>query len=200
MLKRLKVNNYALIEELDVSFGKNLNIFTGQTGAGKSIIIGSINLIVGDKASTEMIRTGEDEGFVEATFDIKKTDTKLENFRISDQSLIIKRVIAKNGKSHAFLNGKQISIAQLKEIGSLLIDILGQHHHQSLFNINKHRQLLDHFALKDLKHNEYNKLYKIVEQKLKLLKDLIDSEDLSKEKEELYKFQIKEIIFSGSSS
>ncbi len=72
MLKRLKVNNYALIEELDVSFGKNLNIFTGQTGAGKSIIIGSINLIVGDKASTEMIRTGEDEGFVEATFDIKK--------------------------------------------------------------------------------------------------------------------------------
>ena len=136
MLKRLKVNNYALIEELDVSFGKNLNIFTGQTGAGKSIIIGSINLIVGDKASTEMIRTGEDEGFVEATFDIKKTDTKLENFRISDQSLIIKRVIAKNGKSHAFLNGNQISIAQLKEIGSLLIDILGQHHHQSLFNIN----------------------------------------------------------------
>ena len=193
MLKRLKVNNYALIEELDVSFGKNLNIFTGQTGAGKSIIIGSINLIVGDKASTEMIRTGEDEGFVEATFDIKKTDTKLENFRISDQSLIIKRVIAKNGKSHAFLNGNQISIAQLKEIGSLLIDILGQHHHQSLFNINKHRELLDHFALKDLKQNEYNKLYKIVEQKLKLLKDLIDSEDLSKEKEELYKFQIKEI-------
>ncbi len=123
----------------------------------------------------------------------KKTDTKLENFRISDQSLIIKRVIAKNGKSHAFLNGNQISIAQLKEIGSLLIDILGQHHHQSLFNINKHRELLDHFALKDLKQNEYNKLYKIVEQKLKLLKDLIDSEDLSKEKEELYKFQIKEI-------
>ena len=125
MLKRLKVNNYALIEELDVSFGKNLNIFTGQTGAGKSIIIGSINLIVGDKASTEMIRTGVDEGFVEATFDIKKTDTKLENFRISDQSLIIKRVIAKNGKSHAFLNGKQISIAQLKEtlLGKVLLDL-----------------------------------------------------------------------------
>ena len=70
MLKRLKVKNYALIEELDITFGKNLNIFTGQTGAGKSIIIGSINLIIGDKASLEMIRTGEEEGFVEAFFDL----------------------------------------------------------------------------------------------------------------------------------
>ena len=193
MLKRLKVKNYALIEELDITFGKNLNIFTGQTGAGKSIIIGSINLIIGDKASLEMIRTGEEEGFVEAFFDLNIKQSNLKNFKDLNQSLTIKRVITKNGRSHAFLNGNQVSIGKLKEIGFLIIDILGQHHHQSLLNTNKHRELLDHFALKNLRKDEYYQLYKLIEKKLKFLNDLIHSEELSKEKEELYKFQIKEI-------
>lgn len=193
MLKRLKVKNYALIEELDITFGENLNIFTGQTGAGKSIIIGSINLIIGDKASLEMIRTGEEEGFVEAFFDLNIKQSNLKNFKDLNQSLTIKRVITKNGRSHAFLNGNQVSIGKLKEIGFLIIDILGQHHHQSLLNTNKHRELLDHFALKNLKKDEYYQLYKLIEKKLKFLNDLIHSEELSKEKEELYKFQIKEI-------
>lgn len=193
MLKRLKVKNYALIEELDITFGKNLNIFTGQTGAGKSIIIGSINLIIGDKASLEMIRTGEEEGFVEAFFDLNIKQSNLKNFKDLNQSLIIKRVITKNGRSQAFLNGNQVSIGKLKEIGFLIIDILGQHHHQSLLNTNKHRELLDHFALKNLREDEYYQLYKLIEKKLKFLNDLIHSEELSKEKEELYKFQIKEI-------
>ena len=193
MLKRLKVKNYALIEELDIIFGKNLNIFTGQTGAGKSIIIGSINLIIGDKASLEMIRTGEEEGFVEAFFDLNIKQSNLKNFKDLNQSLIIKRVITKNGRSQAFLNGNQVSIGKLKEIGFLIIDILGQHHHQSLLNTNKHRELLDHFALKNLREDEYYQLYKLIEKKLKFLNDLIHSEELSKEKEELYKFQIKEI-------
>ena len=193
MLKRLKVKNYALIEELDITFGKNLNIFTGQTGAGKSIIIGSINLIIGDKASLEMIRTGEEEGFVEAFFDLNIKQYNLKNFKGLNQSLIIKRVITKNGRSQAFLNGNQVPIGKLKEIGFLIIDILGQHHHQSLLNTNKHRELLDHFALKNLREDEYYQLYKLIEKKLKFLNDLIHSEELSKEKEELYKFQIKEI-------
>lgn len=193
MLKRLKVKNYALIEELDITFGKNLNIFTGQTGAGKSIIIGSINLIIGDKASLEMIRTGEEEGFVEAFFDLNIKQSNLKNFKDLNQSLIIKRVITKNGRSQAFLNGNQVPIGKLKEIGFLIIDILGQHHHQSLLNTNKHRELLDHFALKNLREDEYYQLYKLIEKKLKFLNDLIHSEELSKEKEELYKFQIKEI-------
>ena len=193
MLKRLKVKNYALIEELDIIFGKNLNIFTGQTGAGKSIIIGSINLIIGDKASLEMIRTGEEEGFVEAFFDLNIKQSNLKNFKDLNQSLIIKRVITKNGRSQAFLNGNQVPIGKLKEIGFLIIDILGQHHHQSLLNTNKHRELLDHFALKNLREDEYYQLYKLIEKKLKFLNDLIHSEELSKEKEELYKFQIKEI-------
>ena len=193
MLKRLKVKNYALIEELDITFGENLNIFTGQTGAGKSIIIGSINLIIGDKASLEMIRTGEEEGFVEAFFDLNIKQSNLKNFKDLNQSLTIKRVITKNGRSHAFLNGNQVSIGKLKEIGFLIIDILGQHHHQSLLNTNKHRELLDHFALKNLRKDEYYQLYKLIEKKLKFLNDLIHSEELSKEKEELYKFQIKEI-------
>jgi len=193
MLKRLKVKNYALIEELDITFGENLNIFTGQTGAGKSIIIGSINLIIGDKASLEMIRTGEEEGFVEAFFDLNIKQYNLKNFKGLNQSLIIKRVITKNGRSQAFLNGNQVPIGKLKEIGFLIIDILGQHHHQSLLNTNKHRELLDHFALKNLREDEYYQLYKLIEKKLKFLNDLIHSEELSKEKEELYKFQIKEI-------
>lgn len=193
MLKRLKVKNYALIEELDITFGENLNIFTGQTGAGKSIIIGSINLIIGDKASLEMIRTGEEEGFVEAFFDLNIKQSNLKNFKDLNQSLTIKRVITKNGRSQAFLNGNQVSIGKLKEIGFLIIDILGQHHHQSLLNTNKHRELLDHFALKNLRKDEYYQLYKLIEKKLKFLNDLIHSEELSKEKEELYKFQIKEI-------
>ena len=122
MLKRLKVKNYALIEELDITFGENLNIFTGQTGAGKSIIIGSINLIIGDKASLEMIRTGEEEGFVEAFFDLNIKQYNLKNFKGLNQSLIIKRVITKNGRSQAFLNGNQVPIGKLKEIGFLMIE------------------------------------------------------------------------------
>ena len=177
MLKRLKVKNYALIEELDITFGKNLNIFTGQTGAGKSIIIGSINLIIGDKASLEMIRTGEEEGFVEAFFDLNIKQSNLKNFKDLNQSLIIKRVITKNGRSQAFLNGNQVSIGKLKEIGFLIIDILGQHHHQSLLNTNKHRELLDHFALKNLREDEYYQLYKLIEKKLKFLHDLMHSEE-----------------------
>ena len=81
MIKRLRVKNYALIQELDISFGENLNIVTGQTGAGKSIIIGSINLIIGDKASLEMIRSGSQEGFVEACFEIKNFHQELKNYR-----------------------------------------------------------------------------------------------------------------------
>ena len=193
MIKRLRVKNYALIQELDISFGENLNIFTGQTGAGKSIIIGSINLIIGDKASLEMIRSGEEEAFVEACFDIKNFHPELKNFKETNEPLIIRRQIIKGGRSYGFINDHQVTIGKLKEIGSLILDILGQHHHQSLLNLDKHRDLLDHFSLNNSINLEYKDLYNSLIKKKISLKNLINSDELTKEREELYKFQVKEI-------
>jgi len=193
MIKRLRVKNYALIQELDISFGENLNIVTGQTGAGKSIIIGSINLIIGDKASLEMIRSGSQEGFVEACFEIKNFHQELKNYKEANEPLIIRRQIIKGGRSYGFINDHQVTIGKLKEIGSLLLDILGQHHHQSLINLDKHRDLLDHFSLNKSINLEYKKIYDLLIKRKNSLKNLINSDELTKERKELYKFQIKEI-------
>ena len=150
MLLELRVKNLALIEKAEVSFRDGLNILTGETGAGKSIIIGSVNMALGGKASRDMIRQGADHAYVELIFSVdeKEKQDLLKNMDIDlpeDNTLIItKKIMA--ARSVSKVNDETVTAGRLKEITSLLIDIHGQHEHQSLMYKSKHLQILDDYA------------------------------------------------------
>ena len=142
MLYHLHVKNLALIDEIEIDFHDHLNILTGETGAGKSIILGSINLALGAKASADMIRSGEEEALVELVFIVEKEETiqKLKNLDVSikeDGQVIISRKITEK-RSICKINDETVTIGKLKEVASFLLDIHGQHEHQSLLKKDYH--------------------------------------------------------------
>lgn len=159
MLYHLHVKNLALIDEIEIDFHDHLNILTGETGAGKSIILGSINLALGAKASGDIIRNGEEEALVELIFMVEKEETikKLKNLEVNikeDGQVIISRKIT-GKRSICKLNDETVTIGKLKEVASLLLDIHGQHEHQSLLKKEYHLEVLDRFAFsKDKKVKE----------------------------------------------
>ena len=151
MLEYINIKNVALIEESEVVFGKGLNVLTGETGAGKSLIIDALGFSLGGRANREMIRRGEEQASVEAVFSIddKKIEKILDDMGIEygeDNTLVIRRTLHQNGKSVCKVNGTTVTVGQLKEISSSLVDFHGQHEHQSLLNQNKHIELLDKFC------------------------------------------------------
>ena len=149
MLQNLHVKNLALIDEIEVDFSEGLNILTGETGAGKSIVLGSINLALGGKYSADMLREGAQYGLVELTFDIQNTRTcdKLQKLYIypEDDQLVISRRLME-GRSVCRINGETVTLSKLKEVASVLIDIHGQHEHQSLLYKKNHLAILDDFS------------------------------------------------------
>lgn len=150
MLLELRVKNLALIEKAEVSFKDGLNILTGETGAGKSIIIGSVNMALGGKASRDMIRQGADYAYVELIFSVEEEEKQrlLKDMDVDlpeDNTLIITKKIMP-ARSVSKVNDETVTAGKLKEITSLLIDIHGQHEHQSLMNRSKHLQILDDYA------------------------------------------------------
>lgn len=164
MLISLHVKNLALIEEAEVDFTGGLNILTGETGAGKSILLGSVNLALGGKASPDMIRRGADAALVELIFDSsERIAQKLAEMDLpeEDGTVTIARKISQ-GRSVSRINGETVSARQLKELSELLIDIHGQHEHQSLLQKKKHLQILDAYAGKEAEElkAEAAKLYK----------------------------------------
>lgn len=164
MLISLHVKNLALIEEAEVDFTGGLNILTGETGAGKSILLGSVNLALGGKASPDMIRRGADAALVELTFDSsERIAQKLAEMDLpeEDGTVTIARKISQS-RSVSRINGETVSARQLKELSELLIDIHGQHEHQSLLQKKKHLQILDAYAGKEAEElkAEAAKLYK----------------------------------------
>jgi DNA repair protein RecN (Recombination protein N) len=150
MLTDLFIKNFAIIDNLHVSFGNGLNILTGETGAGKSIIIGAIELILGGRVSADIIRTGADEAVVEALFDLSGQDAILaalaETGIDGNGELLVKRVIARSGKNRVYLNGGLSTITMLSETARLLVNIYGQHESQTLLRQENHLALLDGFA------------------------------------------------------
>lgn len=155
MLSALKIQNYALLRDIEIDFTKGLNILTGETGAGKSIIIGAINTAIGERGYLENIRTGEDKAVVEAVFDFKDNlslihmiNALLEEAGVerSEDSLVIRREISRTSKGRIHINNSNISLAFLEKIGKLLVDIHGQHEHQSLLKNEIHMDLLDDYA------------------------------------------------------
>ena len=150
MLLELHVKNLALIEKADVEFGEGLNILTGETGAGKSLLIGSVNLALGGKFEKDMLRRGEENGLVELVFDCEeeRLAEKLKSMDLEpseDGTVILSRKLS-SGKSICRINGETVTAKQVKELSELLIDIHGQHEHQSLLNKKKHMEILDAYA------------------------------------------------------
>ena len=150
MLTDLIIKNFAIIENMHVTFGSGFNVLTGETGAGKSIIIDAVNLLLGGRARGEIIRTGEDEASVEAIFDL--SEELLLGQRLvaagldNDGELLVRRIIARSGKNRIFINGSPVSLTQLRELISGLVNIYGQHEHQNLQRTETHLKLLDSFA------------------------------------------------------
>lgn len=153
MLQNLHVKNLALIDETEVEFSEGLNILTGETGAGKSIIIGSINLALGQRVPKEMLKENGEPALVELIFSVddEKVKEKLKelDIEVEDDIVILSRKIS-SGKAVARINGEAVSASILKEVASLLIDIHGQHEHQSLLSKKKHLDILDVYAKKSL--------------------------------------------------
>lgn len=198
MLLNVHVKDLALIEDVDVCFDEGLNVLTGETGAGKSIIIGSIGVALGAKAGKDLIRQGAEYALVELVFQVESEETleKLKAFDVDveDGQIIISRRIS-NGKSLIKINGQTITASVLKEISGLLIDVHGQRDYESLVHTQKHLDILDSFAgdetgkLKE-KVAELYKEYKGIENKL--LEFSKDEEQRAKDLA-FYEFQYKEI-------
>ncbi len=152
MLLQLRVVNYALIEDLTLNFSSGLNILSGETGAGKSIVIGAINLLLGERAAVDQIRQGHDAAYVEGMVSCEpalqdEIEKILEKAGIKgNDELIIAREIFRTGRSVARVNGRAVPVSFLKEIGQLIVDLHGQHQHQSLLRPDQHLELLDSFG------------------------------------------------------
>lgn len=174
MLTHLHMKNFALIDELSLDFYPGLNVLTGETGAGKSILIGGINHVLGDRASSDQVRSGADKALIEAVFStasLKDTLTQImDSYGIDwEEETIISREISKSGRNICRINGRTVPLAALKNISSVLVDLHGQHSHQSLLRPEQHMRLLDEFGDEELLqvknhfHNIFHKCKKIKE-------------------------------------
>ncbi len=151
MLERLNIKNFALIEEVSLDFCDNLNILTGETGAGKSIVIDSVSILLGGRAQAEAIRTGAEKAYLEGVFAVKPGQPVLsvleqQGIETEDDLLIMARELSKTGRHSCWVNGRTLPLSQYKKIGLALVDIHGQHDHQALLQSEKHLEILDRFG------------------------------------------------------
>ena len=197
MLAELNIRNFAIIDELQVAFDGGLNMISGETGAGKSIIIGAVGLLLGDRANADMIRSFEDAAVVEALFDIRGQDglrAKVREMGFGDgEQLVVRRVVSRSGKNRVYINGNLASLASLAAIGESLINICGQHEHQMILNPENHTDILDEFGgllpLRTAYREEYD-LYRSFQERLRGLQERRKKRE---EREDLLRFQIGEI-------
>lgn len=198
MLQNLHVKNLALIDETEVEFGPGLNILSGETGAGKSIIIGSINLALGEKVQKEMLRDNGESALVELIFFVEDADTieaiRALDIEMEDDTVILSRKIT-GGRAIGRINGEAVSASKMKAVASLLIDIHGQHEHQSLLSKKKHLEILDTFAKESL-GDKKEKLAQCYQEYRKLKDELehanLDGEERARELSFL-EYEVKEI-------
>ena len=197
MLKSLLIRNYALIEFVEIEFESGLNILTGETGAGKSIIIDAMSLILGDRASADVVRKGSEKTTVEGVFGIAgnhKVKALLQQHEIEgEEDLILRREVSLKGQSRCFVNDSPVSLAILKKLGDYLVDLHGQHEHQSLLRAETHIGLLDEFGNLEGLTAEYRISYDRLTSLFAEIRSLSRKEKELREKHDLYEFQIKEI-------
>ncbi len=202
MLRELRLNNLAIIKNLDLEFNEGLISLTGETGAGKSIILDGISLLIGERSNLEMIRTGEESLFAEGVFDLSEVQKEKLNklgFEIEDDELIISRYFYRNSKSKITVNGMRMTVSKLKELMRNVLDLVGQHEHQYLLNKNYHLGLLDRFL--DKNGQELAKEIRNNVSSLKTINKKIEEIETEKfrimEKKDILEFQSNEIASLG---
>jgi DNA repair protein RecN (Recombination protein N) len=197
MLTRLYIKQYALIEELTIEFESGLNIITGETGAGKSIIIDALGLILGARADADAVRKGAEKAVVEGMFSAagngKLTALLAAHELDPGDELILRREITVKGQSRAFVNDSPATLAVLREVGDLMVDLHGQHEHQSLLRPETHVDMVDGFGGLDGLVREFESAYHEARGSLRELQELRAREDQLREKRSLYEFQAAEI-------
>ncbi len=199
VIKSLYIKNYALIDELEVSFGIGLNILTGQTGAGKSIIIGALNAVLGERADTETVREGTSKAVVEAVIGTEGEPDPVVSRLLDEQGvendgseIILRREIRPAG-SRAFINDTPVTISVLREVGDRLVDLHGQHDHQLLLKQDHHREVIDALPGVSARKKSYYEAYQTVVRLRKERDALVRQERELSEKMELHRFQLREL-------
>jgi DNA repair protein RecN (Recombination protein N) len=199
MLRELHISNLAVISDAKIDLGPGLNCFTGATGAGKSLIIGAVELLLGLRSAAEMLRSGADEGRVSGVFDVSRAVLK----RIEDSGdisvgddggeILLTRRLHASGRSSIGLNGNPITLGMLKQIAEHLVDVHGQHDHQFLLKPGNQLEVLDHFAALDILKLEYRAAYVAHGEAKRRVEELAASRALRQQQLELYRFQAEEI-------
>jgi DNA repair protein RecN (Recombination protein N) len=201
MLIELNIKNFAIIDALNIAFSDGFNVISGETGAGKSIIIGAASLLLGDRASTEMIRTDEDAAVVEALFNIRDNPSikmKLDALGLDGRDeLMIRRVISRSGKNRVYINGSLATLSILSAIGESLMNICGQHEHQALLDADHHVDVLDEFGSLLPLRTDYGETFHRVQALRERQRSLTDLREKRAEREDFLRFQLQEITDAG---
>ena len=190
MIEAISIRNIALIDELQLELSPGLNIFTGETGAGKSVILKSIGLVLGERTSSDIVREGTDAASVEIGV---SATTTLPSICETDDTLVLSRHISSNGRSRCRINGELANLKQLEELGTLLVDIHGQHEHQSLFRTETHLELLDDFGETETERQHVSKKYHQLLDLQRELDSLLHILTTSEREKELLQFEVKEL-------
>lgn len=190
MIEAISIRNIALIDELDLELSPGLNIFTGETGAGKSVILKSIGLVLGERSSSDIVREGTDSASVEIGV---SPNSELSEICETEDTLVLSRQISSNGRSRCRINGELANLKQLEELGTVLVDIHGQHEHQSLFRIETHLELLDDFGETDTERHQVSENYHSLLELQRELDTLLHTLKTSEREKELLQFEVKEL-------
>ncbi len=196
MLKSLYIENFALIEKIEIDFQPDFTVLTGETGAGKSIIIGALSLLLGDRSRADLIRDGADKAVVEAVFslpdyiDMSELPDEVE---AEGREILVRRQLTPNGRTRCFINDSPVSLSTLTELGDLLVDLHGQHDHQSLLKAANHLGYLDNFGVNQDLVRKVRELFQSCEKLRRNLSELKKAQETAAERKELLAFQINEI-------
>lgn len=198
MLQELRIKNFAIIDELNISFSNGLNILTGETGAGKSIILNAVQLLRGAKVSDEVVRSQEEEATIEAIFDISETPDIIKKFIAEEidekeRTLLIKRIISKSGRGRIYINGNLATLGMLSNISEEILSICGQHEHQLLQKVETHIDILDEFGDLLGLREKFQKYFEKFNSQIEEIKKIREDRERQEKERELMQFQLKEI-------
>lgn len=198
MLQELRIKNFAIIDELNISFSKGLNILTGETGAGKSIILNAVQLLRGAKVGDEVVRSQEEEATIEAIFDLSENPEIIKRFKVEEiddkeKTLLIKRIISKSGRGRVYVNGNLATLGMLSNISEEILSICGQHEHQLLQKVETHIDILDEFGGLIKLREEFQRCFEKFNSQLEEIKKIKEDQERLEKEREIMQFQLKEI-------
>lgn len=202
MLRQLSIKNYATVDSLDIEFQPGMSVITGETGAGKSIILGALGLTLGDRADKTIVRTGASKADICAEFDtakIKEAKAWLREHDLEDESAVclLRRIVGSDGRSKGYINGSPVTMGNLQELGEMLLDIHSQHEHQSLLHRSTHQRLLDEFCVDAGLLDELGDTFRQWQHNAQRMRDLSERSEENSAQTQLLSYQLSELEEMG---